>query len=58
MFEFARIYIRSIIGIATVGLVTCYGMYLGAVTPDVQLAALAVIASCVLFDKPKPEMVE
>ena len=58
MFEFAKIYIRSLVGILTVGTVTCYGMYLGQVDTNVQLAALAVIGGCVLFDKPKmPEVV-
>lgn len=53
--NFAKIYIRSLIGILTSGVVLCYGMYLGQVTADVQLAGLAVICACVLFDKPKVE---
>jgi hypothetical protein len=52
MVSFAKIYIRSLVGILTSGAVLCYGMYLGQVTTDVQLAGLGVIGACVLFDKP------
>ena len=53
MFEISKIYMRSLVGMVVVGVMICYGMYLSQITADVQLAALAVIASCVLFDKPK-----
>ena len=53
MFEISKIYMRSLVGMVVVGTMICYGMYLSQITADVQLAALAVIASCVLFDKPK-----
>ena len=55
MMEFGKVYIRSLTAIITVGTVLCYGMYLGEVAENVQLAALSVVAVCVLFDKPKPE---
>lgn len=58
MMSFAKIYIRSLVGILTAGVVLCYGMYLGQVDADVQLAGLGVICACVLFDKPKVEEIK
>ena len=55
MFEFAKIYIRSLVGITGVAIIVCYGMYLGQFSENAQLAALAIIGACVLFDKPKIE---
>jgi hypothetical protein len=55
MFEFAKIYIRSLIAICTVTVMMCYGMYLEQITQDIMLTALGVIGVCVLFDKPKIE---
>lgn len=53
MFEIAKIFIRSLVAIVTIGIMICYGMYLGQVSVEVQVAALMVIGSCVLFDKSK-----
>lgn len=55
MFEFATIYIRSLTAIVTVGIILCYGMYLGQVSETSMLASLSIIGACVLFDKPNVE---
>jgi len=53
MFEFAKIYIRSLIAICAITVMMCYGMYLGQITQDAILVSLGIIGTCALFDKPK-----
>ena len=49
MMEFAQVYIRSIIGIASMSTVVAY---LGLVDPIVVGGYMAAVVACVLLDKP------
>ena len=52
MFEFAKIYIRSIVGITAMSAVVAY---LGLTDPTVVGGYMAAVIACVLLDKPEVE---
>lgn len=52
MFEFAKIYIRSIVGITAMSTVVAY---LGLTDPTVVGAYMGAVIACVLLDKPEAE---
>ena len=52
MFEFAKIYIRSITGIITVSGVVAY---LGLTEPNIIIAYFGSVVAMVMLDKPKEE---
>lgn len=50
MFEFAKIYIRSITGILAASAVVAY---LGLTEPNIVIAYLGAVVAMVMLDKPK-----
>jgi chemotaxis receptor (MCP) glutamine deamidase CheD len=51
MFEVAKIYVRSIVGITAASLVVSYGMHVGQIGDNVLLAYLASCVAMVMLDK-------
>ena len=51
MFEVAKVYIRSIVGIAATSVVLGYGMYVGVITGDQIPAYLTACVAMVLLDE-------
>ena len=52
MYEISKVYIRSIVAITGLTAALIYSVYAGTPDTNVQLAEVAGIVACCVFDKP------